>query len=208
MSRNRSVLKFLSIAALSGFLAAPAAQAIEVVPGVLGFDELPNATGGVHLPEGYGGFSWGSQWYQMSPSTGNTEANFLATSTSGGTWIFRADHSAFHFDGADFWSRRGADANGDFFFVLYGHDGEVLYNGNDDGNAGRMRFTGTAQLLQANYSGLIYGMAWGFDNDDADHLAMDNFRFRAAAIPAVPEPHAGLLALLGVGFLLGRRVRR
>lgn len=207
MSRNRSVLKFLSMAALSGFLAAPAAQAIEVVPSVLDFDELPNATVGVHLPDGYGGFSWGSQWYQMSPTTGNTETNFLATSTSGGTWIFRADRSAFYFDGADFWSRRGADASGDFFFVLYGQNGEVLYNGDNDGNAGRMRFTGTAQLLQAHYDGLIYGMGWGFDNDDADHLAMDNFRFRAA-IPAVPEPHAGLLALLGVGFLLGRRVRR
>jgi hypothetical protein len=43
-----------------------------------------------------------------------------------------------------------------------------------------MDFTGTPTLLTANYTGPIDAMALGFDNDDYDHLAMDNFRFRAA----------------------------
>ncbi len=50
---------------------------------------------------------------------------------------------------------------GDFFFVLYDEQGRTLYNGNDDGNAGRMRFTGMSKNLLANCTGDIHGMAWG-----------------------------------------------
>ncbi len=205
MIRITHLLKTPLALALS--LCMAAAAAADPVPGVLSFDELPNATGGVHLPAGYGGFTWGDQWYQMSPTVGATASNFLATSTSGGTLIRREDRGAFYFDGADFWSRRGLDATGDFFFVLYGANGQVLYNGDVDNDGGRMRFTGAPTFLQANYSGPIHAMAWGFDNDDHDHMAMDNFRFRAEPLAAVPEPGAGALAALGLGLLLIARRR-
>lgn len=185
-----------------------AAAHADLVSAQLSFDELPNSTVGTHLPAGYGGFTWGDQWYQMSPPVGDTSSNFLATSTSGGTVVRRADGGAFYFDGADFWSRRGLDANGDFFFVLYGEQGQTLYNGNDDGNAGRMRFSGTSQTLMANYTGAIRGMAWGFDNDDYDHMAMDNLRFRVEAVASVPEPASAMLVGLGLALLLGARRMR
>jgi opacity protein-like surface antigen len=192
-----------AIAAL--VLSSAAAADTALIPVQLGFDELPDSTGGSHVPAGYAGFTWSDQWFQMSPSVGDTASNFLATSTSGGTLVRRADGCKFYFDGADFWSRRGLDANGDFFFVLYGELGQTLYNGNDDGSAGRMRFTGKSQTLLANYTGAIHGMAWGFDNDDYDHLAMDNFRFRVEAVSTVPEPKLALLAGLGSVVLLGAR---
>ena len=185
-------------------LACTAARA-ELQPLLLDFNELPDSPIGSHLPENYAGFVWGDRWYQMSPAAGATDQNFLASSTVGSTLLRRVDRGAFYFDGADFWSRRGLDANGDFFFVLYGQQGQVLYNGNLDGNAGRMRFTGTPQTLAANYSGAIYAMAWGFDNDDYDHLAMDNLRFRVEANAPVPEPASGLLAGLGLAVLLSAR---
>ena len=139
---------------------------------------------------------------------GATDTNFLATSDTGSTFVRRVDGSAFYFDGADFWSRRGADAMGDFFFVLYGASGQVLYNGDVDNDGGRMRFTGTPTFLQANYSGPIHGMAWGFDNDDYDHMAMDNFRFRAEPVAAVPEPGSSALLALGLAGLAALKARR
>lgn len=180
----------------------------DLIPAVLDFNALPSSPIGSHLPTGYGGFTWGDRWYQMSVPSAAGEGNFLATSSTGSTLIRRADGEAFFFDGADFWSRRGLDANGDFFFVLYGQQGQTVYNGNLDGNAGRMRFTASPQLLSANYSGAIYAMAWGFDNDDYDHLAMDNFRFRIAAPSPIPEPNSALLAALGLLILLNSRRRK
>jgi hypothetical protein len=201
MSRTFFPSKAPRALALAFSLCVTVAAAADPVPGVLDFDELPPSAIGTHLPAGYGGFTWGGQWYEMSqtPAGGN---NFLATSTSGGTLIRRNDRSAFHFDGADFWSRRGLDGTGDFFFVLYGESGEVLYNGDVDGNAGRMRFSNTPTFLQANYTGAVHAMAFGFDNDDYDHLAMDNFRFRATAVSAVPEPSIAVMVSLGLGLFL------
>ena len=199
----------LRLACVSAALVlACTAPRADLVDSQLNFNELSVGSSGVHLPGGYGGFNWGDQWYLMPASFGGTQSHFLATSTSGGTLIRRTDHGAFFFDGADFWSRRGLDAGGDFFFVLYGTQGQTLYDGNLDGNTGRMRFTGSPQTMLANYTGAIHGVAWGFDNDDYDHLAMDNFRFRVEALPAVPEPGTALLASLGLAVLLiARRVR-
>lgn len=186
------------------------ATAAETVAATLTFNDFAATTVGQLLPEGFAGFEWGDRWYAMSRSAtpGDT---FLASSTVGSTLIRRSDGSDFHFDGADFFSRRGLDANGDFFFVLY-HDGATVYQGNLLGsNAGRMRFTGTPTLLSPDYAGPIDALAFGFDNDDYDHLAMDNFRFRAEAVSLPvpePEPYALLLAGLGmVGLVAGRRLR-
>ncbi len=175
------------------------------VAGTLEFDDLGSGSG-AHLPEGFGGFDWGDRWYYMTRAAA-PDQTFLATSTVGSTMIRRSDGADFHFDGADFFSRRGADANGDFFFVLY-HDGQTVYQGNLLGNDGRMRFTGTPTLLAPDYAGPIDGMAFGFDNDDYDHLAMDNFRFRAEAIAPLPVPEPESWLLMGAGLGLVRLIAR
>ncbi len=201
---RRVLLTFLAASSLAASIAANAA---DPVSGVLGFDELGASPVGVHLPDGYGGFEWGDRWYYMTQGAAQEE-HFLATSTVGSTVIRRSDGADFYFDGADFWSRRGLDANGDFFFVLY-HDGQTVYQGNLLGNDGRMRFFGTPSLLTPGYAGPIDGMALGFDNDDYDHLAMDNFRFPATPIAAAPVPEPGRYALFLAGLgLLGLVARR
>lgn len=191
----------------TGLALSLTATAAEPVAATLTFNDLGASTIGMHLPDGFGGFDWGDRWYYMSAAStpGDT---FLASSTVGSTLIRRTDGADFHFDGADFFSRRGLDANGDFFFVLY-RDGATVYQGNLlNGNEGRMRFTGTPTLLTPGYSGPIDAMALGFDNDDYDHLAMDNFQFRAVlATPPVPEPDSLALIVAGLG-LIGLVVRR
>lgn len=201
---------FCSVLVASGLALALPATAAESLATTLSFDEFAATTVGQHLPEGYAGFDWGDRWFAMRTSAAPGDT-FLASSTVGSTLIRRSDGSDFHFDGADFFSRRGLDANGDFFFVLY-HDGATVYQGNLlGGNAGRMRFTGTPTLLAPDYAGPIDGLAFGFDNDDYDHLAMDNFRFRVEAVSLPvpePEPYALLLTGLGlVGMVAGRRLR-
>jgi hypothetical protein len=57
----------------------------------------------------------------------------------------------------------------------------------------------------APYSGLIDGFALAFDNDDYDHLAMDNLQLRVLA--AVPEPQIAALLLTGLA-LVGQIARR
>ena len=80
------------------------------------------------MPATYGGLRWGtSDWHYMSLTSAPTNT-FLALSgnaTFTGTPIGGAD---FYLDSVDIWSRRGLDANGDFYFVLY-HDGATVYNG-------------------------------------------------------------------------------
>ena len=97
-------------------------------------------------------------------------------------WIRRTDSAAFYFDGADFWSRRGLDANGDFYFVL-SLKGKTVYNGLTAKKGGRMLFTGAPTLLKPDYTGPIDLIAITFSGNGKDwnHLAFDNFRFRAIA---------------------------
>jgi len=202
---------FLTMAAVAAMALSLQASAADPIAGTLTFDDLGQSSVGTHLPAGFGGFDWGDRWYYMTRAVTPNET-FLATSTIGSTLIRRSDGADFHFDGADFHSRRAADASGDFFFVLY-HEGRTVYQGNLLGNEGRMRFTGTPTLLTPGYSGPIDGMAFGFDNDDYDHLAMDNFRFRAqvAAPLLVPEPENWVLMAAGLGLvsgLAGRHKRR
>lgn len=151
--------------------AAPVQQAI-----VLGFDDFVADPVGIHMPAGYGGFIWGDRWFAMTNTvTGN---NYLALGSGLSLWIQRADGTPFYFDGADFWSRRGLDAVGDFYFVLY-YQGNTVYNGLT-AKKGRQVFTGTPKLLKPAYKGPVDGVAFAFDGNGRDwnHLAMDNFRLR------------------------------
>jgi hypothetical protein len=150
---------------------APAQQAI-----TLGFDDFIAAVNGVPMPNGYGGFVWGNRWFGMAnPFTGN---NYLALGSGGSLLIQRADGTPFYFDGADFWSRRGLDAVGDFYFVLY-YQGKTVYNG-VTAKKGKRVFTGEPTLLKPDYSGPIDAIAFAFDSNGTDwnHLALDNLRFR------------------------------
>lgn len=196
--------------ALSLGAGAGAVQA-ELVPSVLSFNSLGASTVGVPVPAGYGGFDWGSRWFSMSTAAAPGET-FLATSITGSTMITRSDHGDFFFDGADFWSRRGVDGTGDFHFMLY-HDGELVYDGVAEKD--KRVFKGTASFMSVAAGTPIDAIVFAFDNDDYDHLAMDNFRFRTDAtavgsVTSVPEPHttAMLLAGLGVIGVMGRRRRQ
>lgn len=138
------------------------------------------------MPAEYAGLRWGvSDWHYMTLAS-NPSNTFLAlpsASTFVGSVLdgVHAGGPDFYFDGADFWSRRSADANGDFYFVLY-HDGVTVYNGLvEDG--GRQRFDGTHRAFVPEYTGPVDGFAIAFDNDDWDHLAMDNVRIRPILPP-------------------------
>lgn len=158
---------------------------------IIDFEDLAPSTIGTPMVAGYAGLNWGSGWHHMTSIGGN---NFLALSIPS-TFVVSSDGTDFVFEGAEFWSRRGADPIGDFYFVLY-HDGVTVYNGliEDDG---RQRFDATPRFFATNYTGLIDGFAIAFDNDDHDHLAMDNLR--ASGIPT-PGGLAMVMALGGVGL--------
>lgn len=149
---------------------------------VLNFDDLNGTTGGKPMPASYQSLSFANtQWHAMSLAAAPADT-FLALSGSA-TGIRKADGSAFVFEGADFWSRRGLDANGEFYYVL-SLKGRVVYDGRQDKRAGRMRFTGTRTLLPPAYSGAVDHVAIAFakpgKGGDWDQLAMDNLRLRAA----------------------------
>lgn len=142
----------------------------------LNFDDFIASPVGVHMPAGYGGFIWGDRWFAMqNPATGK---NYLALGSGVSLWIQRADGTPFYFDGATFWSRRGLDAVGDLYFVLY-YQGQTVYNGLT-AKKGKRVFTDVPKRLKPPYTGPIDGMALAFDGNGKDwnHLAMDNFRFR------------------------------
>lgn len=168
---------------------------------ILDFNDLPDSTVGLVMPATYGGLRWGAggtSWHSMSLASLPGE-NFLAlsgTSTFFGSPLGGDD---FYFEGADFWSRRGLDGNGDFAFVLY-HDGVTVYNGMTDPD-GRQRFSNTHALFVPSYSGPVDGVAIAFDNDDWDHLAMDNVR-----LTFIPAP--GICAVVVLGGLLTASRRR
>lgn len=205
------------------------------------FDEVPTslASGSGNetflgpLLNGYAGFRWGGFGPDGTPSTsmfltenkfsGN---NYVATAGRGIGTITRADGADFYFESLDVFSRRGADAIGDFSFVLY-HDGQSVYTGfNEKNNVGRNRFTGLAQSFSAvvwgkngnsSYTGPIDGIAFYFDNDDYDHFAFDNLKVRVSppavpylgpAVPAasiaaaVPEPQTYAMLLVGLCMML------
>lgn len=198
----------ISLGVLVLLCAVAQAQAA-LIADVLDFDEIDgNSVLLLDIPDagGYAGFVWGTAYVAttLAPAPAGVET-YVALSTSN-TWIVRSDGSDFYFDGADFWSRRGADANGSFYFYLM-NDGVVVFDGREDSD-NRMRFNATPTFLQSGYSGPIDYLALTFEQgrDDWDHLAMDNFQFRAQAV-AVPEPATYLTMACGLG-LVGWSVRR
>lgn len=168
----------LATALCIGSISAPAAAQSTV----LTFNDLGQNPVGAPMPDGYGGFDWGGRYYGMAAMAAAGSSPHVAMGSGASTWIRRTDSAPFHFDGADFWSRRGLDARGDFYFVLY-LKGKTVYNGLTAKKGGRMLFTGVPTLLKPAYTGPIDMIALAFDSNGKDwnHLAFDNFRFRTIA---------------------------
>ncbi|MDI4631883.1 hypothetical protein J7U46_02360 [Pelomonas sp. V22] len=164
----------------TGLMLAATAQAQSYGSQLLAFDELPKPAFAANLPDGYGGFDWSSSYYYMTNEvTGN---KYLAMGSSNGTYWRHSDGTPFYFDGIDLWSRRGLDAVGDVYFVLY-LKGKTVYNGLTDKKGGRIRFTGAPTMIRPNYTGLVDYVALAFDSNGKDwnHLALDNLRVRVAS---------------------------
>jgi len=160
----------LSAASMAVGIVVAAALVPVVHADVLTFNDLGPSTGGALMPGVYGGLQWlGSSWHYMTAPSGNT---FLALSTPSTLVRLPAGGREYTFAGVQVWSRRGLDALGDFYFVLY-HDGVTVYNGFED-HDGRQRFDGKPRVFVPNYTGPIDAFAIGFDNDDHDHIAIDN----------------------------------
>ena len=194
----------LASAVMSMYLGSINAQAA-YEPATLTFDNIVGGATSLQVPNGYGGFNWGTSYYATLLTPSPVVGPYVAL-TSAATSIIRSDFTDFYFDGADFWSRRGADANGSLYFYLM-HDGAVVFDGREDSD-NRMNFNATPTFIQSGYSGPIDYMAIVFQQggDDFDHLALDNFQFRALAAP-VPEPSAYALMAVGLG-LVGWGARR
>ncbi|MDP4300771.1 hypothetical protein [Leptothrix discophora] len=159
--------------ALTGWSGLASAQT------VMSFNDLGASVPGSPMPSPYQGLAFANtNWHSMTLASAPTQV-FLALSGNA-SFLRKADGSGFYFDGADFWSRRGLDATGNFYFVLQ-HKGKVVYDGRSD-KRGKMRFTSTATLLRPSYTGPVDYVAIAFDKPgrggDWDQLAMDNVRMR------------------------------
>ena len=216
-----SITAMLAATALACTVTSAVAQATHVSDTIT-FNDLANTgPGGAQVPDGYKGFNFGQTgptYYISKPADpGTPPDNYLAFSSLSAFSYFRSDRTEFYLDGVDFFSRRGLDAVGDVYFVLY-RDGATVYNGLTEKD-GRNVFTGTSSTFRplvfdensktsSPYTGPIDGFALAFDNDDHDHLAMDNLQVRV--ISSVPEPHTHALLLAGlvmVGTVARRRHR-
>lgn len=184
---NSPILSLPIRSGLLSFAALIVLQAETHAQSVLTFDDLGISTIGVHMTDGYGGFQWNtSNWHFLSNGSvpGTTHLALSGTATS----IRRTGGVDFIFQGAEFWSRRGLDATGSFYFIL-SRDGATVYDGRQDRD-GRQRFTGARTLFRPNYDGPVDSVAVVFTQGggDWDHLAMDNFRFGEVTIPTPVNP--------------------
>ncbi|MCA9282115.1 MAG: PEP-CTERM sorting domain-containing protein [Phycisphaeraceae bacterium] len=160
-------------------IAAPSAWA-EVV--VVDFQDLAPEAPFEKVPDFYQGLYWAtSGWYYGELATDPGQI-YVALGNSNAT-ISGVGGEDFLFHGADYWSRRTVDANGDFYFILY-LDGQLVYDGRNDPE-GRQRFDDTPKHLAPNYTGPVdlVGLAFDGGGDDWDHLAMDNFAFALVSTP-------------------------
>ncbi|MBL9207697.1 MAG: hypothetical protein JNN01_21625 [Opitutaceae bacterium] len=158
-----------------------------VATATLTFEDLGNAPFGVHMPATYGGLVWGtSNWHFMTSAFAPTN-NYLALSGTA-TALYSQGGADFYFEGANFWSRRGLDATGSFYFVLH-RDGVMVYNGLNDPN-GRQVFDGASRYCMPNYAGPVDTVAIAFaqGGGDWDHLAMDDVRIVSLADGAPAQP--------------------
>ena len=152
----------------------------------LKFDDLGLSPGGTHMPAQHHGFVWGtSDWHFLS-GPGTSTNTYLALSGTA-TSIVSRNGTAFYFDGLTAWSRRGADANGLFYYIL-SLRGTNVYDGRDDGNEGKNKFTAAHVNFPPHYTGLVDRVAIVFTQggDDWDHLAVDDFQFHGRQ--GVPGP--------------------
>lgn len=232
-----------SVLCMAGFWGL-AVQAVPVLtPLTVDFEDLAFSGYATQPGAGYQGFNWGNGIYVQCGEAGGTDCGSVGAaanqyaSTAGqfsSRYIGRTDGAGFYFDGGDFWSRRGADAVGDFYFILYGQNGQAVYQGNDKdltgtGKEEKMVFTNEHTWMAPSYSDLIFGLSFIFDNDDYDHFAFDNLAFRALVAPlvdtgliltegavtpaegtatgnTVSEP--GTMALVATGLLVAAWMRR
>lgn len=224
---GRSLPVALAVLATLGTTASIAAPVL--TPLAVDFEDLTVSGFSVRPGSGYQGFDWGDGFHVMcreNPLASCDINNYVATDTSGSRLISRTDDTAFYFDGGEFWSRRGLDAVGDFYFILYS-GGAVVYRGDDkdltgSGKEEKMLLSGTPTFRSPSYAGPITAMAFFFDNDDYDHFAFDNLAFRVLLEPAgpgdvggpvdpgtpgnsVPTPASAPLLVLGLGLLAWRR---
>lgn len=169
----------ISTLASASLLSSLTAQNL-VATGTLSFNDLIPVNLGDPMPATYGGILWeGSSWYYMTLGT-NPVNTYLALGGTAARLIGEGGQN-FFFDGASFWSRRGLDANGSFYFYMM-RDGMVVYDGRNDPN-GRQVFDATPRLFVPNYYGAVDYVAIVFTQGggDWDHLAMDNVRLRSLA---------------------------
>ncbi|MBN9692288.1 MAG: hypothetical protein J0M24_18735 [Verrucomicrobia bacterium] len=184
----KSILNALTLAA-AVLLPVSAAQAQTIID----FEDLGTTQFGTHMPDVYENLSWRtSDWHFLTSPT-NPSNNYLALSGTA-TAVVRPGGADFYFEGATFWSRRGLDANGSFYFILY-RDGATVYDGRLDPD-GRRLFTAAPTVHVPNYTGPIDGWAVVFrqGGDDWNHLAMDDVQTRAiptepADLPLVTAPY-------------------
>jgi hypothetical protein len=193
---SAQTLKFNACAAVIGGLVLMAALLLSgsvaraqtpVATATLTFEDLGPSAGGTHMPASYGGLLWGtSQWHFMSLGS-NPPNTYLAL--SGTATAFHSEGGAdFYFEGANFWSRRGLDATGSFYFVLH-RDGVMVYNGLND-PSGRQVFDGASRYFMPNCAGPVDTVAIAFaqGGDDWNHLAMDSVRIVSLADGAPVAP--------------------
>ncbi|MCA9309770.1 MAG: hypothetical protein KDA21_01090 [Phycisphaerales bacterium] len=162
-------------------VAAASASAEDVL---IDFQDLAPPASFLAVPDLYHGLSWASSdWFYGE--LGSDPGQIYVALGSSNAAIYGINGDDFFFDGADYWSRRTADANGDFYYVLY-HDGQQVYDGRNESD-GRQRFDGAPQHLAPNYAGPVDIVALAFDGggDDWDHLAMDNLLIRTIGVPPI-----------------------
>jgi len=195
---------------------------------VLDFNNLSGTTGGVQMPVSFppNGLVWGitspstgissSAWHRMVNPT-NPSDTFLAPIRGSGVFVLGNAGTDFFFEGADFWSRRGADANGSFYFQLW-HNDALVYDGIPGGaNEQRMDFTATPTFMTPGYAGLVDLVSFYFEPKgggngditngfagDWDHFAMDNFQYSSVVVPL---PASSLLMISGL-LVLTAKLRR
>jgi hypothetical protein len=177
-SKNKRPLLAACAALLLGLSLSQGATAQAAT---LNFNDLGASPVGTHMPDSYGELSWkSSSWHYMTSPAAPTDTHLALSSSA--CAVFRNDRAPFLFDGADFWSRRGLDATGNFYFVL-SLKGKVVYNG-VTAKGGKVRFDGTHRTLVPAYTGPVDTVALAFDKSgrggDWDQIAMDNFRTRPA----------------------------
>lgn len=214
-------VRSLALGALVSLVSTAALAVPTLTARTVDFEDLAVTGFSTQPVDGYQGFDWGDGIHVLcreNPAVPCGANQYAATSgATTSRLISRSDATAFYFDGGDFWSRRAADAVGDFFFILY-NGANVVYRGDDrdltpSGREERMLLSGTPQFRTPGYTGPITAMSFLFDNDDYDHFAFDRLNFRVLVEPAgpttppaaVPVPATAPLLALALGLLAWRR---